>query len=528
MGITENLHIITAKLLGDEKATAFSINRSYVITARHAVKQNIKENSSVNLEFYEDGGRKSIKRTAIVVHHSEEYDIAILKLNKDITHINNWIELSDQIIKADDSWETAGFPVGWDEVKEGSKYCYIRGEVFQNFEFDLSTKYDIHLASTYIKEEWEYTFGGLSGAAIISGGKIVGIIIDEEYSVIKSPLKAISIKRIKNFLIDSRIGVESSLEEKQELWQTKNRLSMRMKLQKNTCEELFLKVELKNPLNANLSIDSFILKYNDDGTQKVKNLAKYISDSLMQYACSLVEINKGCNDLTKMMKVIQKVNLCITKIKEKGMLGRVILWMILEGAVGAPKAFLRLPLDKTKEYCISEVHIGISDNGKLILYLGDSKLRDNLAEAVVEAIQSLEKEIKISNGIIDIENDIYIADEYVYDNIESNKLKDLLEIFIKPNTRDWSDVEYELTIFTGYNASIYNGIERLDLSVEEKEQYLEQIFNKECDENQKIIHSKLNECFGIIKLKINWFILPFDTIESFEGLVLSEIEGGNQ
>jgi hypothetical protein len=521
--MTENLHLITSKLIGHEDATAFSINRSFAITARHAVELNIEEQSAVELEFYTDGGKGIIKRTATVVKDSEEYDIAILKLNEEIIHINNWIELSDQIINADDQWEVVGFPANWNEVKQGSKYCYIKGEVFQNSKFDSSTKYDIHLASKYIKEEWEYTFGGLSGAAMLSDGKIVGVVIDEEYSAINSPLKAISINKIKKFILDSEISIDLCIN-KQDLWRKENILSKRMLSQKDNCNKLFFKINYENKiLSTNISINSYFLKYNNDGTQKLKNLAEYISEGLMQFACSLTEINKSLNDL-KMMKIHQKMEQCITKIKNNGMLGRIMLWMLMEGVVGAPKTFLRLPYDSAKEYSINEVHIGFNDKGKLVLYLGDGKLRENLSDAVLDVIKSLGKEISIDDGEIDLKNDIYMTDEYIYNNLDSSCLKALLETFMNPSTRDWNNVEYEVTIFTGYNSFIYQSAERFSFSHEEKEQYVEQIFIKECEKNEKDIYSIL-ESSSIKRLKINWFVLPFNTISGFEELVLNVIRG---
>lgn len=525
VNLEEDLYLITSKLIGHEQATAFLINKNYAITARHAIKVNIEEDNPVVLEFYTGGGKETIKRTARVVHESEEYDTAILELEEAITHIKRWITLCDYDINAKDNWETAGFPRGW-EVELGNKYCYIKGDVYQNSHFDLTTKYDIHLASEYIKEEWISGFGGLSGAAMISNGKIVGIIIHEEYSVIKTPLKAISIRKIRNFLKESGISFESSSDKSKNIFAGKNLLSDRLILQKSSCEELFFKVNYeKNILNLNLSIDSYFIKYNDDGTQKVNNLAKYLSRAFVQYACSLVEINKGINDLMKMMIVYHKIEQCISKMKKNKLTGRLILWMLIEGVIGAPKTFLRIPSSKDREYYISEVHLGINNGIETILHLGDSKLRGSLSEAVREVIKSLVDEVNIKDGVINIQNDIYIPDEYVYNNMEPSQLKDLLGVFIMPNKRNWDNIKCELTIFTGYNSDMYNSAEGFNLTKEEKETFLEQIFTKECVDNEKFIYDVVEKNSNINQLKINWFVLPFNTTDSFEELVLNEIAG---
>ena len=55
------------------------------------------------------------------------------------------------------------------------------------------------------------------------------------------------------------------------------------------------------------------------------------------------------------------------------------------------------------------------------------------------------------------------------------------------------------------------------------EAFIGQKYIEECTKNEQIIYEMLTENSPIKNININWFIIPFNTIEVFENLVITEI-----
>ncbi|WP_242264111.1 Hachiman antiphage defense system protein HamA [Bacillus cereus group sp. BfR-BA-01400] len=505
--MSEIFYQITAKLSCKKQATAFLINEKIALTARHAVEDHISDDSEIALEFYTDS-EASTKVFAKVIGESEVYDVAILELDETIGHIQNWPSLSSQKILSEDKWETVGFPKDWDSVARGSKFCYLKGNVYQISSFDTTAIYDIHLSSEYIDEDWE--LNGLSGSPIFINGEIKGIIIAQEYSVIKSPIKVISINKIVKFLEENDVKINTSFGSKSNL------VNNRLDRQRTTCEELFEKVEYQSEFSQeNLKVNSYYLKYDNDGEPQLNQLAQYLTKAITEYACDLVDIENGSKNPLNLMTIFRKTQDAIIQLQKYDKLGSLILWMLIEGVLGAPKGCIRLSLSEDSG-ASTKVHIGMNYENQLLLYLGDGKLNPDLKSAVSNSIEAL----KYVNNV---EDDIFLMDEYIYEQVEESKLKDLLSEFQDPIRRNWGNVSLEITVFTGYDSGLLKRFEKMQLSKEQIEKIIVEKYIKECNENEEYICSLLKEETHFHKLKINWFTLPFKDVGDFEHLILTKL-----
>lgn len=510
IGMSEIFYQITAKLSCSNQATAFLINEKIALTARHAVKAHISDHVDISLEFYTNSGSGN-KVFAKVIGESEMYDIAILELEEKIVHAKNWIALSSQEISSEDKWETVGFPRDWDSSLEDSKFCYLKGDVFKVSGFDNTAIYDIHLSSEHLNDGFDYDLKGLSGSPILIDGEIKGIVIAQEYSMVKAPIKVISINKIVRFLEEYDVKINTSFGSKSNL------VNSRLDCQKAKCEELFGKIEYTSENSqANLKVNSFHLKYNDDGTPKTNELSEYLSNVITQYACTLTEVEEGHKNLLRnFTNIIKKTNVAITQLQKDDKLGSLILWMLVEGVLGAPKGCVRLSIGENPEVS-TKVHIGMNYENQLLLYLGDGKLNTDLKSAVSNSIESL-------RYIDNIEDDIFMVDDYIYEQVEESQLKDLLSEFQNPISRNWESVSLEITIFTGYDWGLLKSIETMKLPKDQTERVIIDKYIKECIENEEYICNLLKEKTHFHNLKINWFTLPFNNVGEFEQLLLTKL-----
>jgi len=468
------------------------------------VEGNIDNNKEVILFFFDENG-VATERVATVVSSEKQSDIALLELKESVTHITNWFQICLDEISETDKWETVGYPENWNEAKEGTKHCYINGDIHYIDNFEKQTVYDIHLLSDLIKEDWPYTLGGLSGSPLIINNKICGIIVNEENSAIKSQLKAVSFKKCETFFIDNPRKIMSSFQSNSPL------LRRRIETQKASCKEFFEKVNIeKDNQGLNVSIDPYYLKYHEDKS-KIGKLAKYLAAALNQYVCNLNELVELSQDPMKILEIHKKTKLAIHEIHKQGKLGAILLWMLSEGVLGVSKYFTRFSIEGNND-SFNEVYLGMRES-KLLFYLGEGKLSTDFKQSVRDSIELL-------GSNIDIQNDIFISDEGMYEHMNYGYFKQQLDNFIDNKTRNWENVILEFTIFTGYNSSRIKGIE--DGGHSRIEEIVRQLYIKESGSNHDYIHDEINSFFKNNNVKINWFILPFSDISAFERLIIEE------
>lgn len=503
------MYHITAKIICGSQGTAFLISESRAITARHCVKENISNDEPIELEFYA-GSEKSIIKEAKVVADSVEHDIALLEIDGKIDHVQEWLPLDTNNYESkDDEWETMGYPREWNVDEEGSTYCYLIGNLFVDSSFDDSKTYDKQLTSHYIKEDWPYGLAGISGAPLIVNNKVTGIIIKEEYSAVKNQLKSVSFYKCAEFLLQNGVEIDSSIANSNEF------LKKRLQLQKKVCTDLFNKVDhslLHDEINLN--IDFYYLKYNDSGTKRVDELADHLAVVLNQYACDLTDLASASSDLNKHLNIYKRINKLVAEIHEGGKLGPMLLWMLIEGILEMPKMYTRIRNGgSSSKYVSNDVHAGMK-NSQLVLFIGGGILNKSFETGISTLIQELEL-------VVNFENDILFYDQYSYDNLGNGPLKSLIDNFYQH--REWSQVGVELTVFTGYDSELLMMLEKDGMNGPLIEKQLNHYLIDEFSRNHEFICKQILKTSDVKKVKINWFLLPFNEISDFEQLLISKL-----
>ncbi|WP_160687300.1 FxSxx-COOH system tetratricopeptide repeat protein [Clostridium sp. C2-6-12] len=183
--------------------TAFLINKNILLTAYHVIKKYNEQNVKIKI-FFDTLGMKSEEAT--VIDCDEESDVAILKLNVS-TDMSGFLEINALKISEDMKWRSYTCFEAFQGTGNIFEKELIRGNVYQN-EKTENKKYDIHLDGEYLDQNWNGAFEGCSGSPLIINGYIVGIIVKEENSPRKSPLKAISIYKIQDYLKKNNIDIK--------------------------------------------------------------------------------------------------------------------------------------------------------------------------------------------------------------------------------------------------------------------------------------------------------------------------------
>lgn len=183
--------------------TAFLIDNSTLLTAYHVVKKHSEVNDRVKIFFNQ---MSETYKEASVISISEENDVAILKLSECISE-KEFLKINSSQIYEGMEWRSYTCFDGFDGTENQFEKKLIKGKIFQNEEFNKE-KYDISLDGEYLKSDWIGNFEGCSGSPLVIDGYISGIIVKEENSAIKSPLKAVSIYKMKEYLKEKNINIK--------------------------------------------------------------------------------------------------------------------------------------------------------------------------------------------------------------------------------------------------------------------------------------------------------------------------------
>lgn len=169
----------------EEQGTGFLIAHSIMITALHVVV----DSSHITIKLF-DNSEVSGK----IISKDETCDIAIIQIDK---KCNEYLPLQSRTIRYNENWETNGFPYNGQ-----ANDLRLLGNVNQ---IQIEDRSDFILSSDQIEIDFDYS--GFSGAPVVISDKVGGVILQQE----DDKLLAISISKIKDYLIDNNIEVEEEI-----------------------------------------------------------------------------------------------------------------------------------------------------------------------------------------------------------------------------------------------------------------------------------------------------------------------------
>lgn len=179
---------------GTESGSGWLIKKNIVLTAYHCVVNAINDGKPIELEFNFSGSSEGF--FAEIIDYDEDLDIALLSLEKVVEY--EPIPFSDALPMESKEFYSYGWPV--DKLEFGHK---LTGSILQILNtLKLGNDIEINIDPANSLDD----YSGHSGAPLICDGMCIGVI---RYSI-ETTIGAISIFRIREFLIKNNILVEKS------------------------------------------------------------------------------------------------------------------------------------------------------------------------------------------------------------------------------------------------------------------------------------------------------------------------------
>lgn len=229
-----------------ENGTGFFIAADTIMTAYH-----IFLDSEIDKDFIffrtNDGEINKVS----ILHFDIENDICLLKVTKGNY---SYLPLTETSIQINDNWNSFGFP-----YKEDSQGLRIFGTINQLVK---NEKYDFTLNCLNIESDYDYS--GLSGAPIMSSGRVVGMALTQ----LDNKIGAISINKIADLLSKFQIKIL-----KEEIL---NEIPTQLK---RDIENMVINDQVIARLDCIIKNHSnWILLEGNPGTGKTTNVASYTPD----------------------------------------------------------------------------------------------------------------------------------------------------------------------------------------------------------------------------------------------------------
>lgn len=177
---------------GTESGTGWLIGNDMVVTARHCLLACIEDGQPVEL-FFPDSGDGSV--AGKLVAESEDWDACLLSL--EATPTAQPLSVSIELPREGETWQTFGYPQG--KATLGHRLSGNIAQVLQTpklkIDLDLSIDTNVGLQA----------YGGMSGAAVVCEGSVVGMIRLK----VDGTVAALSLNQLETFLAENGVALPS-------------------------------------------------------------------------------------------------------------------------------------------------------------------------------------------------------------------------------------------------------------------------------------------------------------------------------
>lgn len=200
------------------------------------------------------------------------------------------------------------------------------------------------------------------------------------------------------------------------------------------------------------------------GLPRTEALAKMVAKRIVDFCIPASEIAEALAQLQKTKSTAAFVELemkargLFTELKNTGEGGELLLFMLLEGLLGLPQIFCKMPLKTNKKMHVhgaDGIHAHYDNaSSKLALYWGESKLHQSFSAAATTCFESLAPFLKADpGGSGDATRDIELISDYL--DLNDAELESALLEYLDPEKEAANHVIIRGAALIGFDHSAY-------------------------------------------------------------------------
>lgn len=288
------------------------------------------------------------------------------------------------------------------------------------------------------------------------------------------------------------------------------------------------KINIEIPVkNSNAISHCYMLKFNGNDTPRVKDLAEFIAYKIVDYSIPRSEIEKAKkydidhNTTIGITKLQKKAVSLFTDIKNTGEGGEILLYVLTQTILRLPQVLCKMPLktSATMHYHgVDGVHAYYDKEiDKLALYWGESKLYQNVNEAIKNCFESLGPYLCNTGGSASpIQRDLHLF----RDNLDllDETLENALLKFLDKDSPEYNKLEYRGVCLIGFDNKEYptkpNSVSMNAIKAK---------IENEIEKWNEQLSTKLKDNTPLESFVIHIFLLPFPSVQEFRNAFLKEL-----
>ncbi len=275
---------------------------------------------------------------------------------------------------------------------------------------------------------------------------------------------------------------------------------------------LFTKAMENEPLARDNRLNLFVLKIANNEFD-YGGLTDELQNSLINYALSrhtvdeLVEQKKFGNLASFAREKIRKAN------ENKGELGELLLYCLLESHLNAPKLLTKLELKTAANDYVKGadgVHLLQLDDKSYQIIFGESKLEQDLERGIRDAFDSIKK--MLNDDLLKIFYEKHLVDSNILkENVSEDELDLLKKILIPAENDEDLEVDNSFGIFLGFEIPVTDKERQVSNT-----QFRKDIINKVIQTVQKqlpMINRYLMRS-NFVGYQFYFYIVPFTKLDT--------------
>jgi hypothetical protein len=211
------------------------------------------------------------------------------------------------------------------------------------------------------------------------------------------------------------------------------------------------------------------------GSPRVPALAKKLADQVVDYCIPRSRINEAIEQVQRnastdsVLRLQREAKSLFTKIKTTGEGGELLLYALLEIALGLPQILCKMPLKTNSQvhyHGVDGVHAKALPDGKLAIYWGEAKLHAGANAAIDAALSSLAPYL-VDRGDGAAQRDVLLLRDHV--DTGDEELTDALVRYFTEDTVEASQLVVRGACLVGFSMDKYtNPLEADGVSVRAK------------------------------------------------------------
>lgn len=223
-------------------------------------------------------------------------------------------------------------------------------------------------------------------------------------------------------------------------------------------------VKIKSPIDGTrATAHSYFVALDGSRRPRVEDFARYLATKITDFAIPRPQVHRALNEAilknssSPIVSLNMKAQSLFTKQPQSGEGGEVLLSVLAETFLELPQLFTKMVLKTSTEMHVhgsDGIHGGITDEGHLALYWGESKLYANVGHAMGACLDSLAPYLTDTGGT----NASFRRDlELMRDGLElpSDDLVEALKCYLDPDHELYNTVQFRGLCLIAFDSSSY-------------------------------------------------------------------------